>query len=100
MRLLRAAPADVEAALLRFARNDASCLGGPTMDVVRAQAVRALAALGSDAARAALDALARSCGGALPKWPGAFENEWEVANKSDWSVAPVGCWAGAAKARR
>jgi hypothetical protein len=95
-----AAPIEVEAALIRFARSDATCLGGPTMEIVRAQAVRALAALGSDAARAALDALAAGCGGAPAKWPAAFENEWEVASKSDWSVAPAACWAAAAKARR
>jgi hypothetical protein len=98
--LRRAAPVEVEGALIRFARSDASCLGGPTMEVVRAQAVRALAALASEGARVALDALAGGCGGAPAKWPEAFENEWEVASKSDWSVAPVACWAAAAKARR
>lgn len=98
--LRRSAPVEVEGALIRFARSDASCLGGPTMDIVRAQAVRGLAPLATDAARLALDALAPGCSGAPAKWPEAFESEWEVASKSDWSVAPVACWAAAAKARR
>lgn len=96
----REAPPEVEQTALRLVKSELGCLGGPTMDLVRAHLVRALAALPTAGARAATDALAVSCGAALPRWPDGFENEWEVASKSDWTVPSAACWAAAARARR
>ncbi len=96
----RAAPREVEATLASLARSDVTCVGDATMEVVRAQSVRALAALTDAPARSTIDALATRCSGATPAWPKSFDNEWEVADPRDWSVAPVGCWAAAARARR
>lgn len=94
------APPEVEAALARLAKSDVGCLGGPTMDLVRAHAIRALAAIPRDGARAIVDQLASGCDAALPRWPASFEHEWEAANRPDWTVTKVACWAAAARARR